>query len=283
MKTLGTSLALSGLLLTSGIALAQSGEITGRVTDVFADRFVMEAQGQRLLVTPADGVTMPAADSTVAVTGTREGLELRAEAITAPGTSAAAPAPVATDGDLPEDLRGLSLADIHDRRNDDDERRISARLSDGTELRIEYRRDGTLDEVETDHAGAIPAELLKRILPPDLIAAREYAEMARVIEVEFDDGEVQIDGLASDGAQIELTAGSDGRIFSYEREIDRDARRAMTEDAARDRLTAMGYTAAEGGEENDGLRIFTATNPYGERVAVRLDEQGRVTREETVR
>lgn len=204
-------------------------------------------------------------------------------AVTALLLSAAGALAQSGPADLPEPLRGLTLTDLHDRRNDDDERRISARMAGGAELRVEYNRDGTLEEVETDHSGAIPPALLQRVLPAALIGAQEYTQMARVIEVEFDEGEIQVEGLAEDGAQIELTAGTDGRIFAYEREIDRDARRAMAEAPAREQLAKLGYSNPEGGEERDGLRLFTATNPYGERVSVRMDGQGRVTREEAAR
>lgn len=282
----GKSFAVTAMLLSvalPGVALAQSGDITGRVTDVFAGQFVLESDGQRLLVTPGEGVDMPPAGSTVAVTGARNGREVNAEAIRA--QTAAPAAPAAQDDSLPEALRGLNLTDIRDHANDDDERRISARLPDGSEMRIEYNRDGTLDEVEADRNAALPGELLRRILPPALLESEEFRAAERVTEVEFDtdDNEVQVDGRAADGAKIELTAGSDGRIFSFERELDQDARRAMADGDARERLAALGYSSVDGGKEDDGSRTFTATNPQGERVAVRLDDQGRVTREEALR
>lgn len=278
MTKFAKSLVLSATILSvalPGIAFAQSAEVTGRVKDVFENQFVLESDGQRLLVTPSEGTAMPSLHTTVAVTGTREGSNVAATAIdTLSGQRVSV-----DEVNLPEDLRGLGLTNIRDREDDDRERRIGGRLADGSELRVEYDRQGRINEVETNRDGTLPVDLLTRILPAALLETPEYKGIARVTQVEFDENEVQIEGYSADGAKIEIDASPAGEIFSFERKTDRKDRRAMNGDAAQERMASLGYTVLDSGERDDGVLNFTATNPYGERVAVRLDDQGRVTRE----
>lgn len=185
----------------------------------------------------------------------------------------------AQQADLPEELRSLGLTDLRDRK-DDGERRIGGRLADGTELRIEYDRDGQIEEIETGRGGTVPADLLSRILPPTLMQAEEYRSITRVTDVEIDRDEVKVEGFTAEGAKIEIEASPSGAIHSYQRKTDREARaNAMGNEAAQTRLTELGYTDP-GQPRTEGRDIAVqATNPNGERVELRLDEQGRITRE----
>lgn len=181
---------------------------------------------------------------------------------------------------LPEPLAGLGLTDIRD-SIDDGERRIGGRLPDGSEMRIEYNRDGRIDEVETNRDGALPAGFVASILPAGLLETPEYKGIIRVTEVEIDRDEVKVEGFAADGSRIEIEAAPDGVIHSFERKMDRD-RRAMTDTAARERVTDLGYTQPAHIRSGGRWTDVEATNPQGERVEVRMDEQGRVTRERAV-
>lgn len=279
MTNFAKSLAVTALIATtalSGAALAQSGDVTGRVTDVFDTQFMLEADGQRWLVTPGDGVTLPQANTTVAVTGTRDGNTLDATGIRQ--VSGETRAPSASDANLPAELRGLGLTDLRDREDDDGERRIGGRLPDGTELKVDYDRSGAVDEVETNRDGSIPQALLTAILPTALTDAPEFTGMTRVTEIEIDNDELHVEGFGENGARIDIEAAPDGSILSYEREVDRD-RRAMEAGAARTELASLGYSDIRDGRADEAALTFTATNPYGELVNVRLDDAGRVTRE----
>lgn len=265
-----STLLLSAALLSPLALHAQTAELTGRVGDVFADQFVLETDGQRILVEAPGQV--PARGDIVSVTGTRDGSNFAAT-----GVQQAANGVSAEETTLPEELRGIGLTSIRD-REDDGERRVGGRLADGSELRVEYHRDGRIDEVETSRGGTLPAELLARILPAALMDTAEYKGITRVVEVDLDRDEVKVEGYAEDGARIEIEASPDGAIHSYERKIHRD-RRAMNDGAARERLAALGYADAGRIRSDDGKLNVEATNPFGERVELRLDEQGRVTRE----
>ncbi|MDH2325244.1 prevent-host-death protein [Cereibacter sp. SYSU M97828] len=265
-----STLLLSAALLSPLALHAQTAELTGRVGDVFADQFVLETDGQRILVEAPGQV--PARGDIVSVTGTRDGANFAAT-----GVRQAANGVSAEETTLPEELRGLGLTSIRDRM-DDGERRVGGRLADGSELRIEYHRDGRIDEVETSRDGALPAQLLTRILPAALLDSAEYKGIARVTEVDIDRDEVKVEGFAENGAKVEIEASPEGAIHGYERKLDRD-RRTMNEGAARERLAALGYGDAGRIRSDDGKLEVQATNPFGERVDLRLDEQGRVTRE----
>lgn len=267
------AILLSATLLAPVAVHAQSADLTGRVADVFSNQFVLEADGQRLLVTPAEGTDIPAQGEIVAVTGTRDGAEFAATGIRAVTRTASA-----TEGDLPEGLQGLGLTDLVDRNDDDGERRIGGRLADGTQIKIEYDRQGNVDEAETNRDGALPAAFLTDILPAALIDTAEYKGIARVTEVEIDRDEISVEGFAEDGAKVEIESSPQGVVHSYERKMDRD-RRAVDSNAARQGLEQLGYTDAGSARTDDGNTYVEATNPEGERVELRLDEQGRITRE----
>lgn len=277
MKSLKRPLILAAMIAVAAPAAVVSAQeaLTGRVAEVFGNQFLLDTGSERILVTPSRWANMPEVGSTISITGNREGSQLRAALL----SETEAPAPAADDAGLPEELRGLSLRDIRDRKEDDGDRRIGAHLPDGAQLRVEYDSQRGLEEVETDRAGSLPSAMLDRILPAALRETDEFKGIARVTEIEFDRDEIQIEGFAADGAKIEIDASPEGRIHGYEQKRDRDQARAMQLDEARTRLTGLGYSVLDSGHREDDTTSFIATNPHGERVDVRLDDEGRVTRE----
>ncbi len=185
------------------------------------------------------------------------------------------PAAAPSDAALPLALRGLDLSEINIRPDDDGEVYIFARSSTGW-LRAEARGD-RLQEVQADGAGLPPA-LVEAMLPATLRAEPRLSEIATLTEIDLDDdGEITVEGYGSDGMRIEIEFGRDGRLQDFERE--RDDRRSLSEEAARDRLTALGYTQI-GYIERGGRHVTAlAVNAFGDTVEVRLDDQGRVERE----
>lgn len=190
------------------------------------------------------------------------------------GTLAAVPAAAPAEAMLPAPLRGLGLTDIRTRPDDDGETYIFARTATGW-LRAEARGDRLL-EVQADGAG-LPPDLIAAMLPAAAVAEPRLAEIARLTEIELDDDEIKVEGFAADGMRIEIEFDRDGTLRSFERE--RDDRRSLSEAAARARLAALGYTDV-GFVERGGRHVTAlATNPHGDTVEVRLDDQGRVDRE----
>lgn len=270
-----TFLAIA-IAATLGAPLAaQDMHLTGTMTEAFGRQVVVSAPEGRILVTLPEGAAVPAAGARLTLEGTRTGDTFAATAVTVAATAAVGTGGLAETA-LPQPLRGLGLTEIRSRPDDDGETYFVARMPDGGWLRAEARGD-RLREVQTDGTG-LPASLIALMLPEAARAEPRLADIARLTEIELDDdGEISVEGYAADGMRIEMEFGRDGRLRDFERE--RDDRRSLSEAAARDRLGALGYTdigfVERGGRHVEAL----AVNPYGDRVEVRLDEQGRVDRE----
>lgn len=176
---------------------------------------------------------------------------------------------------LPPALRGLGLTDIRTRPDDDGEVYIHARSGAGW-VRAEARGERLL-EVQADGAG-LPKALAESMLPATIRSQPRVAEIVRLTEIDLDDDDgISVEGYDADGMRVEIEFSRDGSLRSHERQ--RDDRRSLSEEAARDRLGALGYTAI-GFVERGGRHVTAlAQNPYGDTVEVRLDDQGRVERE----
>ncbi|NBE08332.1 prevent-host-death protein [Rhodobacter sp. CCP-1] len=249
---------------------AQETQLSGTVAEVFGTQMVLTTSDGRLLVTLPEGTAAPAPGTALTLTGTRTGDTFAAATLSA-GTAA----PVADEATLPAPLRGLGLSDIRTRRDDDGDVYLYARTATGW-LRAEARGD-RLHEVQGDGAG-LPPDLIAAMLPAPARDEPRLTEIARMTEIEVDDdGEISVEGFAADGMRIEMEFARDGVLQGFERET--DDRRSMTEAAARDRLAALGYRDV-GFVERGGRHVTAiATNPSGDVVEVRLDDQGRVERE----
>ncbi|UIJ33187.1 prevent-host-death protein (plasmid) [Cereibacter azotoformans] len=263
---------LAALILTTALATpvaAQEVPLSGTVAEVFGTRIVLSTPEGRVLVTLPQGTTAPAPGTRLDLTGTRTGETFAATTVTE--GPAAAPA----EAVLPSALRGLDLTDIRTRSRKDGKIYIYARGGTGW-LRAEARGDRLL-EVQTDGAG-LPQPLIETLLPAAVRAEPRLAEIARLTEIDLDDdGEISVEGFATDGMRIEIEFSRNGTLKDFERE--RDDRRSLSEAAAREKLVALGYTDI-GFMERGGRHVTAlATNPYGDTVEVRLDDQGRVERE----
>lgn len=267
---------LAALILSTALAApvaAQDAPLSGTVAEAFGTQVVLTTPEGRLLVTLPEGTAIPAPGTRLDLTGTRTGDTFAATTVTA--GPAAAPAAAPTDAMLPAPLRDLGLTDIRTRPDDDGETYIYARSATGW-LRAEARGDRLL-EVQADGAG-LPQSLIERMLPAAARAEPRLGEFARLTEIDLeDDGEISVEGFAADGMRIEMEFTRDGTLRGYERE--RDDRRSLSQEAARERLTALGYSQV-GFVERGGRHVTAiAINPYGDTVEVRLDDQGRVERE----
>jgi hypothetical protein len=266
-----TILAAAIAAILGAPLVAQDMQLTGTVAEVFGQQVVVASPEGRLLVTLPEGAEVPAPGARVTLDGTRSGETFAAS------TLSVATATEASEAALPTALRGLGLSDVRSRPDDDGETYFHARLPDGGWLRAEARGD-RLIEVQSDGV-ALPEALIAALLPQAVRAEPRLADIARMTEIDRDDddGEIEIHGLAADGMRIEMEFGRTGTLQDYDRE--RDDRRSLSDTAARERLTALGYTEI-GFVERGGRHVeVLAVNPYGEQVEVRLDEQGRIARE----
>lgn len=274
------ALLLSAALASPFLAPAFAQEaaettLRGSVAEVFGGQAVVVTPEGRLLVALPEGAAAPVPGAWLELTGRREGSTFAATAV-APAERPAAAA--ADEAALPEALRGLGLQGVQTRADrEDGETYIYARLPDLGAIRAELRRDGSLSEVQSDHVG-LPAVLVERLLSQTIRAEPRLAQIATLTEIDRDrDGEIEVKGFAADGARIEIEFDRSGRLKDFERE--RDNRRSLAPEAARERLTALGYTEILWIERGGRHVEAVAVNPHGDRVEVRLNAEGQVERE----
>lgn len=216
-----------------------------------------------------------------AVTLAQAQVQAPAPAPASPATMAAAPsaAPYAPAATLPPALQGLGLTQLHQRIDRDDGDAVwSARTREGTWLRIETDGNGRLEEIKASEGQSLSPALLTRLLPAPIAQSNRRAELAQVTELEFDDdGEIELKGRDVQGTYTKLEFGADGLMTELKRE--RWETRRFEAPAVQERLQQAGYRDIGwlhlGGKHAEA----EATNRFGERVSVRLNDRGQIDRE----
>lgn len=257
--------------------------VQGTVSGVFGQQVLIDtAQGQALVNLPA-GVTVPAMGARVTVDGARSGNVIQARSVV-PAAAAASPAdtaaPVAaTAPALPSALQGLGLTLLHQRVDrDDGDATWSARTPDGTWLRVETDWSGRIEEIKASEGQGLSPALLDRVLPGPVAQSGRRAELAQVNEVDFDDdGEIELKGRDAQGERTKIEFRADGQVTQLKRER-RESRR-WAAPAVQERLQQAAYRDIGwlhlGGKHAEA----EATNRFGERVSVRLNDRNQVERE----
>ena len=263
-------LAAAMLALCAAPAFAQEGKLTGTITEIFGRQVVVTTGSGRILVTLPDGAPAATPGLRVDMTGTRAGETFAATAMTA------LPAATASeDARLPAILRDLGLTQLRIRSDGEGKTYLYGKLPDGQWLRAKTRAD-QLVEIHSDGAG-VPRSVVEAMLPEAARKEPRLAEMVRVSEIDVDDTEISVEGFATDGARIEIEFSRSGQVREFERK--QDSRRSLSDAAARERLTSLGYSEL-GYVQRGGRHVeVLARNPYGEWIEVRLNEQGQVERE----
>lgn len=191
----------------------------------------------------------------------------------------AATAPYAPAAMLPAALQGLGLTELHQRTDRKDGDTVwSARTREGTWLRIETDSAGRLEDIKASEGQSLSPALLTRLLPPAVAQSSRRSELAQVTELDFDDdGEVELKGRDAQGTHTKLEFGADGLMTELKRE--RWETRRWAAPAVQERLQQAGYRDIGwlhlGGKHAEA----EATNRFGERVSVRLNDRGQIDRE----
>lgn len=272
MRNFVTTIMLSAVL--AGPLAAQEARLTGTVAESFGRQVIIATPEGRILVTLPEGVLAPAPGTRVDLTGTRAGMTFAATDL----SIATAQTLASGDAGLPTPLRGLGLSEVVSRRGERGETKFHARLPGGGWIRAEAQGE-QVRQVKSDGVG-LPESIVAALLPPQLRGERRLADFARITEIDLEHGprgEIEVEGYTRDGMRIEAKFDRDGRLREYERKL--NDRGALSETAARERLSALGYTNIGFVERGPRHIEAVAVNPYGETVEVRLDDRGRVERE----
>lgn len=197
----------------------------------------------------------------------------------APAAAPTPAAPYAPAAALPLALKDIGLSQLHQRTDRKDGDTVwSARTREGTWLRIETDGSGRLEDIKASEGQSLSPALLTRLLPPAVAQSNRRAELAQVTEVDFDDdGEIELKGRDAQGTQTKLEFGADGLMTELKRE--RWETRRWEAPAVQERLQQAGYRDIGwlhlGGKHAEA----EATNRFGERVSVRLNDRGQIDRE----
>lgn len=294
LKALMAGAALAALALP---ALAE--ELRGRVAESFGAHAVVEARGARFLVLLPPGTAPLAEGARILAEGDLDGRTLTARRIVveaAPGSGPrtvdrgrdprrearadrpGGPAPAAAAAAAPADpprLPGVGDWTLVETSRSGD-RHWTGRLADGSLLRVVTAANGALERLATDGA-ALPRPLLDRLLPLRLSELAETGRLAAITRAEVRPrGEIVLRGPDAEGHETELRYDREGRFERAERRLPPPGLdRAEVERI----LTAAGYTDIGGYDFGPAHAEAIATNPWGERVEVRINRHGEIDRE----
>lgn len=294
---------LTGAALATLAAPALAEELRGRVTDSFGAQVVIEARGARYLVILPPGVEAPAEGARIRAEGALEGRTLtarslvpdagpgagpgagprdpaRAEGPRGPrgegprGAGAPQPAPAPAAAEAPR-LPGVGdLALVETSRSGD--RHWAGRLADGSVLRVVTDAQGRLERLATEGA-ALPRPLIDRLLPVRLSELAQADRLAAITRAELRPrGEIVLRGPDAEGHETELRYDRAGRFERAERRLPPPG--LDRAEVARI-LTQAGYTDIAGYDFGPAHAEAVATNPWGERVEVRINRHGEIDRE----
>lgn len=188
-------------------------------------------------------------------------------------------APYAPAATLPPALQGLGLTQLHQRIDRKDGDTVwSARTREGTWLRIETDSAGRLEDIKASEGQSLSPTMLNRLLPPAVAQSSRRTELAQVTELDFDDdGEIELKGRDAQGTRTKIEFGADGLLTELKRE--RWETRRWEATGVQERLQQAGYRDIGwlhlGGKHAEA----EATNRFGERVSVRLNDRGQIDRE----
>lgn len=274
MRQIVTAAMVTAML--GGPVLAEEARLSGTVAEVFGRQAIVATPEGRLLVTLPEGVATPLPGQRVEMSGERQGATFRAQRLEA-GPSGSAGAVAA--GSLPAPLAALQPTEVLTRRDIGRHGREVIhvlRLPDGTWLRAKTR-EGRLTEVRSDGA-ALPEALVTTLLPPGLRSDPTLARLRRIVEIDVKPrGEIEVKGLDADGRHVEAEFWPSGELRKFE--FERGHWRAPSPASARAQLEALGYQQIALVKQGPRHVEAIAVNPYGERVEVRMNAEGRVDRE----
>ncbi|WP_157018887.1 hypothetical protein [Mesorhizobium xinjiangense] len=218
MNAIRRCLSVTALCFAT-MAHAQPLEVTGEVSQVFGDRFVLQTGSGDLLVTAPPGAPQVQAGQRLTVTGERNGDQMLAEHIQTDGASQQETgAATASDAELPAALRGLGLEIVGSRDWPYGKREFLTRLADGTRIEIEVDRDGHVREIEAEGRRAVmPTTFLERVMPDSIARHPQLQNLSGLRKIEIsDDGEVEIEGFSASGGEIEAEFDRLGRLVDFD-------------------------------------------------------------------
>ena len=168
---------------------------------------------------------------------------------------------------------------------------FEARSTDGRSVDIETTRDGRLHKLDVDD-GEIELSALSGLLPNAVFERLRSENYERIEEIEMKRRHVEIEGTRPDGTSADLRFElGDPRRGEGARADDRGPRDGERPDERRGDLGDLQQTIRNAGfrlEDGEAAKLraggsVKAVNPYQEEVTLGLDADGRIVSEQVVR
>ena len=271
-------------------ALSQEAPIQGQIEHTFDDRILVRTDDKSILVELPDSVSADTLQrgQRVIVEGERSGQDMvagqvRLQSGDEAGGDNDAAEPAGSMSDLPDELAGLDLQQVRTDR-DDDEVKYRGRLGGDAPFEAEYHRDGRLKEVEVESGATLPESLVNELLSEIMRGELTRLGFARLHEIEIEEDEIEIKGRDTSQQKLEAEFSPEGLLLEFKRKGDRD--RSSGRPMQIDRGTLREIAEDAGYSDIGRIKIHgrhadvDATNPGGERVRIRIDTEGEITREQ---
>lgn len=126
---------------------------------------------------------------------------------------------VASAQDLPpkvaELVRQIGLKDL-EWHPGDHQPDLEGRLS-GTWVEINFRRGGSLEEIQAAHDGLFPAQEIEAAVPEALKKSPDYPADAAFSKIEFDRDQIKIEGRTMHGQWFEAKFDGSGHLEEWDK------------------------------------------------------------------
>ncbi len=110
---------------------------------------------------------------------------------------------------------GLTEAEV---RPDDWGHDLWGVLPSGDRVKLEYDRDGMLEEIDVDRGGSIAFADLRPLLPQAVQAPENLGDAMRITSLEIDRDGLEAEGIDENGRRFEAEWAPDGRLRDWDRD-----------------------------------------------------------------
>ena len=144
----------------------------------------------------------------------KKALIIAAISVATTASQAHEPDPSAWAAAPPPAVEQLELQDVHYAPKGAHGPDAIGRLPSGPFVDLDFTWRGELTELEVDGRGALPIDVLAKVLPAAVLQAPDFPRDGRIQKVELKDGgRVEIRGFSNGGREIKAEFASDGRVL----------------------------------------------------------------------
>jgi hypothetical protein len=120
---------------------------------------------------------------------------------------------------LPRSISGLGLTDVQIRQKPHIEygSDVYGTLPGGARVKIELRRNGTIEEIEARGRGLFSVDQIRSLIPAAVLRNSSWPAAATLSKIEFErGGRIEIEGRLADGRKFDAEFAADGRLIDFD-------------------------------------------------------------------